>query len=126
MSSYSTFTSTRTTEPDPGSLLTSLRALDATAGLQHEAGTQTYIVKKATAWTTPHITAAQNAIDAAPATTIRLIAQNAVDQMSVYEKAIVLTILDQFNTVRAALSPPLSTITVNQMIAAIRTKAGTL
>ena len=126
MSSYHAFTSARVTEPDFSSLVATLRGLDATAGLQHDRGTPTYTIKKATAWTAPQITAAQNAIDTAPATTARLSAQNEVDQMSIFEKAIILTILDQFNTVRAALSPPLAAITVNQMLAAIRTKAGTL
>jgi hypothetical protein len=65
---YQTFTSGRATEPDLATLIASLRALDATAGLQHQPG-PTYVVKKATTWTAPQITAAQNAIDTAPETT---------------------------------------------------------
>lgn len=64
---YQTFTSARATEPDPAALVAALRALDATAGVQHQPG-PTYVVKKNTAWTAPQITAAQNAIDTAPAT----------------------------------------------------------
>ena len=63
---YQAFTSARTTEPDPTSLLAQLRALDPTAGVQHQPG-PSYIIKKNTAWTAPQITAAQNAIDTAPA-----------------------------------------------------------
>jgi hypothetical protein len=68
---YQTFTSARATEPDPASLFAQLRALDATAGLQHQPG-PLYVVKKATAWTAPHIAAAQNAIDTAPASSPQL------------------------------------------------------
>jgi hypothetical protein len=66
---YQTFTAARTTEPDATTLFAQLRALDATAGVQHQPGTQTYVIKKNTAWTAPQITAAQNAIDTAPETT---------------------------------------------------------
>jgi len=41
-----------------------------------------------------------------------------------FEKAIILTIIDQLNTLRAFHS--LAAITVPQAIAAVRTKAGTL
>jgi hypothetical protein len=51
------------------SLLAQLRALDATAGIQHQPGTPTYVIKKATAWTAPQIAAAQTVIDTAPETT---------------------------------------------------------
>jgi len=64
---YQTFTAVRTTEPDAASLAAQLRALDATAGVQHTTG-PTYIIKKNSAWTAPQITAAQNAIETAPAT----------------------------------------------------------
>jgi hypothetical protein len=69
MASYQSFTTPRTTEADFVSLLAQLRALDATAGIQHQPGTPTYVIKKATAWTAPQIAAAQTVIDTAPETT---------------------------------------------------------
>lgn len=125
MSSYQTFTSGRATEPDPASLLTAIKALDATAGLHHQPGSN-YVVKKATAWTAPQITAAQNAIDTAPAATAQLTAQVEVDQMSIYDKAFALALIDQLNVIRAALPSPLAAITPAQALAAIKAKAGTL
>jgi hypothetical protein len=65
---HQAFTSARTTEPDRETLLAQLRALDPTAGVQHERGAG-YIIKKDTAWTAPQIAASQNVIDTAPATT---------------------------------------------------------
>jgi hypothetical protein len=126
MASYQAFTAVRTTEPDPASLLSQLRALDPTAGVQHEPGTLAFIIKKATAWTAPQITAAQTALNTAPATTSQLAAQAEVDRLSIREKAIILTLIDQLNTIRAALVPPLGAITPAQAVAAIRAKAGTL
>jgi hypothetical protein len=69
---YHAFTSTRTTEPDPQSLLAQLRALDATAGVQHQFDTPAYTVKKSSDWTPAHIAAAQTVIDTAPVTTPQL------------------------------------------------------
>jgi hypothetical protein len=126
MPSYQSFTSPRATEPDPAALLAQLRALDPTAGVQHAAGSPDYIVKKATAWTAPQIAAAQNAIDTAPAVTPQRQAQNEIDQWPISVRALVLALIDQLNTIRAALPTPLPAITPAQALAAIRTKAGTL
>jgi hypothetical protein len=41
-------------------------------------------------------------------------------------RALVLTLIDQLNVIRAALPTPLPAITPAQALAAIRTKAGTL
>jgi hypothetical protein len=126
MAAYQTFTTSRGTEPDSASLLAQLRALDASAGVQHLPGTSTYVVKKATAWTAPQITAAQNVIDAAPPVTPQLAAQAAIDNVDLVTKAIVLALIDQLNTIRAALPTPLAAITPAQALAAIRAKAGLL
>jgi len=130
MAAYQTFTSARATEPDRASLLAQLRALDATAGVAHDPGASTYRIKKATAWTGPQITAAQNVIDTAPASSPQLTAQALIDQMPIFEKAIVLTILDQFNVTRAKLRglgvTGIPDITIPQMLQAIRDKAGAL
>lgn len=125
MSFYQAFTSARATEPDPGSLLAQLRALDATAGVQHDPGPN-YVIKKNSAWLPGHITAAQNVIDTAPAVTAQLLAQNEIDHWPVATKALVLALIDQLNVIRAALPTPLPPITPAQAIQAIRNKAGTL
>ncbi|HEV8445440.1 MAG TPA: hypothetical protein VGQ44_01425 [Gemmatimonadaceae bacterium] len=126
MSSYQSFTVGRTTEPDPATLLAQLRALDATAGIQHQPGTPAFVIKKATAWTAPQITAVQTVLEAAPVTTPDLTAQSVIDMMPIETKALALAIIDQLNVIRAALPTPLAAITVAQAIAAIRAKAGTL
>lgn len=66
---YQDVTSGRATEPDPETLLTQLRALDASTGVQHLAGTALYKLKKATAWAAPQIASAQTAIDTASEST---------------------------------------------------------
>lgn len=123
---YQTFTSTRQTEPDPATLLSNLRAQDSTAGVQHLSGSPTYVVKKATDWTPQQITFVQNQIDTCPPVSSESIAQTVIDNMPIFEKALLLTLLDQINVLRAALPTPLAAITPAQAIAAVRTKAGTL
>jgi hypothetical protein len=63
---YHAFTSARATEPDPGALLTALRVIEPTIGVQHQPGTAAYRLKKNTAWTPAEIAQAQTAIDTAP------------------------------------------------------------
>lgn len=126
MSAYHEFTVARLTEPDPTVLYTQLRALDATAGVQHVPGSNVYTLKKATAWTAPQIAAAQAALEAAPVVTPQLSAQATIDAWPIEFKALVLALIDQLNTIRAALPVPLNPITPAQAIAAIRAKASTL
>jgi hypothetical protein len=126
MSSYQSFTRGSAGEPDPATLLANLRALDATAGVQHDLGTAIFILKKATTWTAPQMTAAQTALDAAPQASPELSAQTEIDNWSLSQKAFALALIDQLNLIRAALPVPLAAITPTQAIAAIRAKAGTL
>lgn len=126
MASYQPFTSARLTEPDPALLLSQLKALDASAGVQHELGTQAYVIKKATGWSQPQINAVQNVIDTAPAATPQTRAQTRIDSLPISEQAIILTLLDQINVLRAALPVPLPAITPAQALSAIRAKAGSL
>jgi hypothetical protein len=63
--------------------------------------------------------AAQRAVD-------RRVAQLGVDNLSLFEKAILLTLVDQINLVRAALPIPLPALTPAQVLTAIKTKASTL
>ncbi len=121
MATYQTFTVVRTTQPDPASLLAQLRALDATAGVQHLPGTQVYTIKKTTAWTGPQITAAQNVLETAE----QLAAQSRIDAYPIEIRALVLVLIDEINRLRAGTAPA-TAITPAQALAAIRTKAGTL
>lgn len=125
MPAYQSFTSLRATEPDPASLLSALRALDGTAGVQHPLGAS-YVVKKATAWTAPQIAAAQTAIDSAPAATPQLAAQSTIDGWPITLLAFASLVKDQFNVLRAGPVLPLAPFTDAQVIAAIRAKALTL
>lgn len=126
MAFYQSFTSLRTTEPDASSLFNQLRSADATAGLQHQTGTQIYVVKKSTSWTATQINTVQNMIDTAPIASLELTAQSNIDNWPIELKALALTLLDQINIIRAALPTPLAAITPAQAITAIRNKAGTL
>lgn len=119
------FTSARTTVPDPAQLQANVRALDATAGIVPR-GDGTYRVKKNTAWTGPQITAAQNAIDTAPAVTLQTVAQAEIDAWPIVQRALVLALIDQLNVIRSKLSPALPDITPAAALAAVRAKAGTL
>ena len=126
MSSYQTFTSARVTEPDGPSLIAQLRAADATVGVQHDPGSSTYVLKKATAWAAGEITAAQTVLDAAPAASAQLAAQAWIDQLPIGQKALLLALLDQINTLRTQPSTTFAAVTPAQALAAVRTKAGTL
>lgn len=110
--------------PDPRSLFTALRALDATVGIIHFNDTSIYRLKKETAWTTPQITAATNAIINAPNSTPQLSAQTEVDDYPIVMKALVLTLIDEINILR--VNAGLVARTPAQAIAAIRSKAATL
>ncbi len=125
MSSYAAFISARATEPDAAALLAALRALDATAGVQHTPG-PSYVLKKATVWTAPQITAAQTVLDTALASSPELTSQATCDAWPIELRALVLALIDALNVIRAALPVPLGAITPAQALAAIRAKAGTL
>jgi hypothetical protein len=126
MAAYQTFTTARGSEPDAATLFAQLRALDATAGVQHLPGTAVYTIKKATPWLPAHIAAAQTVIDTAPATTPQLTAQSQVDRWPLELQAAFLLVMDQINVLRALQVPALPAFTAAQFLAAIRTKAGTL
>lgn len=93
--------------------------------------------KKATVWTPGQITAVQNAIDTGAAVTPRSLAQAEIDTAPIALWALALMLLDEINvlrtelnTVRAAVSPPLTPPLAprneQQAKNAWRTKAGTL
>lgn len=123
---YHTFTSTRTTEPDPASLLAACRAFDVSIGIQHAVGSSVWQMKKNSLWQPGQIAAAQQQIELAPASSPQLTAQAQIDAMSIYDLAQNLAILDAINVCRAALQPPLPAITGAQMKQAMRDKAGEL
>ncbi len=83
-------------------------------------------VQKPSVWTAPQITAVQAAVTACAPATDQTNAQNQIDAMSIFDKAIVLAIIDQLNVIRAALPAPLGGITPAQAVAAVRAKAATL
>lgn len=117
-----TFTANRADQPHWPSVLATLRGQDATAGLMPDGMTAT--VDKATDWTLAQVAAVQNVIDTAPSDTPQIDAQFQVDQISLFDKALVLTLLDQINVLRAKAG--LATVSVADAIAALRAKAGTL
>jgi hypothetical protein len=127
MADYHTFTTNRATKPNSLALVAAVRAaVDASVGISVDLQGVNYRAKKETLWTAPQIAAAQTALDTCAADTPQLTAQQAIDAMSIFEKAIILTILDQLNLIRSKLPTPLGAITVAQMIQAVRDKAGTL
>jgi hypothetical protein len=123
MSVYQTFTPVRTTPLNPGDVLQRIRAVDPTAGL-YVATDGTVTVKKATDWTANQIAQVQTLLDTAPANTPQLQAQIEVDTWPLSVRALVLTLIDQLNTLRAFHGLP--AVTPAQALAAVRAKAGTL
>lgn len=89
-------------------------------------GVVTVVVEKPSAWTGPQTTAVQSAVTAAADQTPQGDAQNAIDTMAIFDKAILLALIDQLNVIRAALPSPLGPITPAQAANAVRAKAGTL
>ena len=89
-------------------------------------GGVTVFVEKPTVWQASEITAVQSAVTAAADATPQTDAQNQIDAMPIFQKAILLALLDQINTLRAALPSPLAAITPAQALSAVRSKAATL
>ena len=147
MPGYHTFTANRATAPHWPSVLSTLRTQDASVGM---ASDDPFVAtfKKSTEWTPTQIAQTQNVIDTAPANTPQVRAQDVVDKMPIFEKALLLSIIDELNRRRAwdaglaaavaaatsladlktrvALLPAAPDITVQAAIQAVRDKAGTL
>jgi len=126
---YITLTTTRPTMPDPEALNAAVRTAtgDATAILVFDPlGTGAWRGKKATAWTAPQITAAQNALDTTVADTPQRAAQREIDKMPIATKALLLTLLDQINQLRTQPTTTFASVTPAQALQAVRDKAGTL
>lgn len=130
MAFYQTFTVTRTTEPHFETLQAQLRALDPTAGVQHQAPSSLYRIKKATTWTAPQIAAALNVLETAPVSTPALVAQAYIDRLPLAERAWKELEVEEFNRLRAALralgAPNLPDLTYTTIVNQWRTRAGQL
>jgi hypothetical protein len=128
MAAYLTLTTTRQTQADPIEVTNLLRSAIGgdTSAVIVQRFDGTWVGKKTTAWTQAQTTAAQTALDTAPAKSAELDAQHQIDAWPLSEKALVLALIDQLNTIRAALPTPLAAITPAQAQAAVRAKAGTL
>lgn len=99
--------------------------------VQHDAGDFTLgpwnVAKLGAKPTNAQIAAITNVqANAAPGVQAQRVAQRIIDEMPVFEKAIILALIDQLNVIRSKLAPPLAAITVAQAIQAVRDKAGTL
>jgi len=122
VSAYQTFP--RGTPPDPVALLAVVRAAcgDSTAGVG--GGVPAAVVKKATAWSGPEISATQAAIDSCAGLTPQRQAQNEIDRWPISMKAFALALVDQINVLRQQAG--LSQVTPAQALQAIRNKAAEL
>src|SRR5438045_2126304 len=107
------------------SLLNTLQQTDPSVRLSN-IPVDVIILEKDTIWTAIQISQTQTSIDTTPTGTPNIDGQFQINTMAVLNKAILLTLLDQINIIRAALPIPLPAITPAQAIAAIRAKAGTL
>ncbi len=126
MPSYTTFTTVRTTTPDPVALRAAVQAAtsDPTAVLYNLG--DGWKAKKANPWSAGDLSATQTALDTTAALTQAVTNQQIVDAMPMVLKAVSLAIIDQLNVIRAALPVPLPPITPAQALTAIRNKAATL
>ena len=122
MSFRHTFTAAGPAAPHWPSVLQTIRQADDTAGLMPDGLSAD--IDKTTAWTAPQIAQMQTVIDNAPRDTPQVEAQYQADTISIFDKALVLALVDQFNVLRALHGLP--AITPAQAVAAIRAKAGTL
>jgi hypothetical protein len=109
---------------DYATVIKNLRANDSTIGIQHVRGTTLYTLKKSTAWTQPQITAAQNLLQTTVDESPQLTAQSIVDQLTIAERASILTILDEINILR--VNAGLVARTPQQLLQGVKDKAGTL
>jgi hypothetical protein len=109
--------------PDLGALANAIRP---TVGDPFYLSVQasTVVVEKPSVWTGPQTTAVQSAVTAAADATPQNDAQNRLDAMDIFDKAILLTINDELNLLRTATATP--TKTPAQMAALVRAKAATL
>lgn len=123
MSFNQTFSSPRKDSPDPVALLNLIRGFDSTAS-GGESFPGNYVVKKSTPFSSQDLINFQNIIDTAPSRTARTDAQNIINNMPIFEKAILLALLDQINVLRTRAG--LATISVAQAIQGVKDKAGTL
>lgn len=123
--SYYTFRAQRLTTPDPEALLAMVRAVAPTAGYSEEEP-GFYRLKVNTPLTPQNITAIQNAFNTAPEWTPQRRAQTVIDKWPIELKALVLTLIDEINRMRALETPPKAAITPAQALAAVRNKAATL
>ncbi len=128
MADYHVFVSLRQTIPDWPTLLLSIRTAvnDATVAGQPDLAVGTYRLKRQGTWSAPDIASVQALIDAAAPVTARTLAQAAVDNWPIEQRALILALVDQINILRAAVNPPLSALSPSAAVAAIRAKAGTL
>lgn len=90
------------------------------------AGVVTLLVEKPAVWTAPQITAVQSAVTAAATSTPQIDGQNDVDNWPPAMRGLVVALVKQLNTIRAALPAPLGALTAAQVLTAIRTETGNL
>jgi hypothetical protein len=126
MSAYHEFTTARETTPDLVALNTTLKTTLSDPTVVIALVDDRWRGKKSTAWSAAQISAAQNALDTAPALTPRLAAQYEIDNWPIMYRALVLALIDALNTLRTHPAIGLPAITPQQAITSIRNKAGTL
>lgn len=124
MPNYITLITTRITIPDQIALLIAVKAVTDSSAVLFNLQNGNWRGKKGTIWTPQQIIDTQIALDTTPALTPQLEAQRIIDSMSIFNKAIILLLLDEINILRTALSLPVRT--PSQAITGIRNKAGTL
>jgi len=115
--------------PDLPSLVVAVRAVIGdpfTIGEQNDGGQLTVHVAKPTAWQPSEISGVQSAVNGAVDSTPQADAQNFIDNLPLFQKAILLTLLDQINQLRQNPTTVFPAVTPAQAIAAVRAKAATL
>jgi hypothetical protein len=121
------FVSARVTPADPATLQANVRAAlsDVTVGVSSVDATH-YDADKDSPWSPADITACQTALDVCPAQTAQSLVKAYLDNQTLVDKAIDLTILDQVNLIRSKLPVPLVAVTPLQFINAVKAKVDSL
>lgn len=112
--------------PDLPSLLASLQVFDTTARIDYPIGNGLLTIFKSTDFSPSDITTVQGIVDSTPPKTPQLDAQNIIQNMPIFEKAICLTLIDETNRLRQWIMDFKTAVNLASSLADLKTRVGNL